>query len=951
VQRNLFENIKEFFQVLRKSRLWVFALVLIVIYGILLSRMFHLQVIMGEQYQNDYTYSIVKERTLNSSRGNIYDRNGELLAYNELAYTITIEDNGSYNSTKDKNKQLNAMIAEIITEIEKNGDQITNNFKISYNEEDGTFYYNVSGTSLKRFLADVYGHTSTSKLGYNEDLGYDEANATPEQVLEFLKKGSKKVTKFGVSDEYDPELAYKIIVIRYAMSEKAYQKYISTTIATEISDESVAYISENAYRLQGVEIMEDTIRRYEDSEYFAAIIGYTGKISSDEYERLSAESDEYTLNDVVGKAGIEQVMDTYLQGKKGYEKLYVDYLGKTIEIIEREEPTAGNDVYLSIDADLTIAAYDLLEQEVAGIVYSNIENYLSDIPIPITDVYFALINNNVIDITEFTNEDAGTYERAVHEAFLIRQEEVMSQMKAEFLGSNSTKFGRMNEEAQDYITYIINYLKNQGILDTKLIDKNDSVYKEWQAGNSSVQTYLNQAIAKGWIDITEFVIDDKYSDSTEIYEALCEDIFVEIKDSKEFSKIIYQYMVDSGRINGKQLCLVLFEQGVLPYDDEEIARLENGSVTPMAFIKEKIKTLEITPAQLALDPCTGSCVLTDVNTGEVLAVVSYPGYDNNRLANTIDAAYYASLQEDLTNPFYNKSTQERTAPGSTFKIVTATAGLEEGVINLATEIYDRGPYENVSNRPKCWVYPSSHGSINVSEAIRDSCNYFFYEVGYRLSTNNYTTKYNDSIGINKIQEYAGLFGLDETSGVEIVENKPQIADEYPVMAAIGQSNHNFTTVQLARYVTAIANRGTVYNYTVLKQVCDTEGNVIESYEPAVRNNIDILDVSEWNAIHLGMRMVAQNSSHFRNFPVAVAGKTGTAQQDLRRSNHALFIGFAPYENPEISIATRIAFGYTSSNAAHYAKNVLTYYFELEDSNQLLNGNAVTIDSSSNAVTD
>jgi len=477
------------------------------------------------------------------------------------------------------------------------------------------------------------------------------------------------------------------------------------------------------------------------------------------------------------------------------------------------------------------------------------------------------------------------------------------------------------------------------------------VYKEWQAGNSSVQTYLNQAIAKGWIDITEFVIEDKYSDSTEIYEALCEDIFAEIRDSKEFSKIIYQYMVDSGRINGKQLCLVLFEQGVLPYDDEEMARLENGSVTPMSFIKEKIKTLEITPAQLALDPCTGSCVLTDVNTGEVLAVVSYPGYDNNRLANTIDSAYYASLQEDLTNPFYNKSTQERTAPGSTFKIVTAAAGLEEGVINLATEIYDRGPYENVSNHPRCWVYPSSHGSINVSEAIRDSCNYFFYEVGYRLSTNNYLTKYSDSVGIDKIAEYASLFGLDETSGVEIVENKPQIADEYPVMAAIGQSNHNFTTVQLARYVTAIANRGTVYNYTILNKVCDTEGNVIESYKPSVRNTIDMLDVSEWNALHTGMRMVAQNSSHFRNFAISVAGKTGTAQQDLRRSNHALFIGFAPYENPEISIATRIAFGYTSSNAAHYAKNVLSYYFEVEDANQLLDGQAVSINGTSNAVTD
>ena len=171
------------------------------------------------------------------------------------------------------------------------------------------------------------------------------------------------------------------------------------------------------------------------------------------------------------------------------------------------------------------------------------------------------------------------------------------------------------------------------------------------------------------------------------------------------------------------------------------------------------------------------------------------------------------------------------------------------------------------------------------------------------------------------------------------------------MAAIGQSNHNYTTVQLARYVTAIANKGSVYDYTILKKVCDTEGNVIEYYEPAIRNTIDVLNESEWNAIHSGMRMVAQNSSHFRNFQISVAGKTGTPQQDLRRANHALFIGYAPYENPEVSIATRIAFGYTSSNAAHYAKNVLSYYFEVEDSQELLDGQAVSIDGTSNAVTD
>ena len=947
MQRSLSDNIKEFIEAVKKSRLWVFALVLIAIYSILAVRMFHLQIVNGENYQNDYTYSIVKERTLNSSRGNIYDRNGRLLAYNELSYTVTIEDNGSYDTTKDKNKQINAQLAEIITEIEKNGDSITNTFKISYNE-DGTYAYNVSGTSLKRFLADVYGQTSYSKLGYDKDLGYDLANATPEQVMEYLMTDKYK---FQVSEEYDKELAYKIVVIRYAMSENAYQKYISTTIATQLSDESVAYISENLYRFQGIEVVEDTIRKYNDSEYFAAILGYTGKISLDEYEELSAISDEYTLHDVIGKAGIEQVMDTYLQGSKGFEKLYVDYLGKTVEIIEREEPSAGNDVYLSIDADLTIAAYDLLEQEIAGIVYSNIENRTSDIPIPITDVYYALIKNNVIDILRFDDEDANTYEKEVHNAFLARQEVVMESMREEFLGTNVTAFGRMNEENQDYITYIINYIKSEGILDTSLIDKSDSVYKEWQAGNIGVQEYLTHAITKGWIDITEFVITDKYADSSEVYEALCEDILSEIKNSKEYSKIIYEYMVASGKITGRQLCLILFEQGILPYDDEEITGLEKRTLTALDFMKEKIRTLEITPAQLALDPCTGSCVLTDTDTGELLAVVSYPGYDNNRLANTIDAAYYAELQEDLTNPFYNKATQERTAPGSTFKMITSTAGLVEGSITTTTEIYDKGWYENVSNHPKCWKYPSSHGSINVSEAIRDSCNYFYYEVGYRLSTNNYSSKYNEVTGIEKLTKYASMFGLNQTSGVEVVENKPQIANEYPVMAAIGQSNHNYTTVQLARYATALANRGTVYQYTILKEVRDTAGNVLETFEPSIINTVDVLNDSQWDAIQTGMKMVVENTKEFRNFPVEAAGKTGTAQQDLKRANHALFIGYAPFEDPEISIATRIAFGYTSHNAADYARNVLSYYFDVEDAATLLNGTAESVDSTSNAIND
>lgn len=944
----MFENIKEVFRLFFKSRLAVASVVMTLLFGILLWRVFYLQIVSGEQYQDNYTLRIVKERTLNSTRGNIYDRNGKLLAYNELAYSISIEDNGTYSSSDAKNKALNAEIAQIITALEKNGDSINNEFKIDINT-DGTYRYNVSGTSWKRFLADVYGENSYESLKYDDKLGYNLANATEQQVMDYLL--SEK--RFHIDqDEYDREMSYKIAVVRFAMAQNAYQKYIATNIATNVSEETVAYISEHAGELQGVEVMDDTIRKYENSIYFASIIGYTGKISTDEYTRLSETDDTYTLNDVVGKGGIEQYMDGELKGEKGYEKLYVDYLGKSVEVIEREEPSAGNDVYLSIDSDLQIAVYQLLEHKIAGIVYSNIENPRSDINIPITDVYFALINNNVIDMERFSSEYATSNEKAVQQTFESRQGTVINEIRSELSGSSQTHFDEMSEEFQDYFTYIITMLKEDEILVKSSIDTTDSVYQDWQRGIISPQEYLNYAVAKNWIDITKFTVEEKYLDSTEIYASLCNYILEDISVDREFSKIIYEYLIAGEAITGRQLCLILYDQNVLVYDDAEIASLENGTVNAVTFLKEKIKTLDITPAQLALDPCSGSCVVTDVKSGELLALVSYPGYDSNRLANTVDAGYFNSLQNDKSLPQYNYATQQGTAPGSTFKMVTAAAGLAENYISTTDKITDLGEYENISNKPKCWIYPSSHGSITLAEAIRHSCNYYFYETGYRLSTNNYATSYNDELGISKIQEYASLFGLDETTGIEVEENTPQIADEYPVMAAIGQSNNRFTTVQIARYVTAVANGGTVYNYTLLNRVVDSDGNFLTTYEPQVRNTVDVLNTSQWDAIHSGMRMVVENSSDFKDLPeVEAAGKTGTAQQIATRPNHALFVGYAPYSDPEISIATRIAYGYTSHNTAELARNVFAYYFKVEDLDTLLSGQAEDIDSVSNQISD
>lgn len=957
----MFSSIKNFFKQIFKSRILFLAILFVFMSTVLLLRLFQLQIINGADSQSSYLMRVIKTRSLSSTRGNIYDRNGNLLAYNELAYGITIEDNGSYSSEGElrasqvKNRSINEDIAQILHTLDQNGDAIDNDFSITLTADEG-YEFNVSGTKLQRFRADVYGKSKIEGLGYDKDLGYDTSAATPEQIMEYL--GGDDC--FDISDEYETDDAYRITIIRYKMRQNSYQKYIAATIASDVSEETVAFISEHSNELQGVEITEDTIRRYNDSKYFAHIIGYTGQIDEDEYIAFGGgeEGSEYSRTDTVGKSGIEQYMDTELKGKKGEEKLYVDNMGKELETIERTEPVAGNDVYLSIDMDLQEAVYDLLEQEIAGIVYSKIINAkeyeasgAADIKIPIDDVYYALINNNVIQMDHFAAKDASDTEKEVYKAFCKRRKSVLSEIRDELTKSSPVSYESLSEDMQMYMSYIVSMLTENEIIVTSKIDWNDETYIAWKNDTISLQEYLYHVINEQWFDITKFPADSRYSDSEELYDVLVDYIMTELEDNDGFCKRIYKYMIRDNMIDGVQICLILYDQEILDYDDEMIAELKNQQLSPFDFLMERIKNLEITPAQLALDPCTGSCVITDVQTGELLACVTYPGYDNNRLANTVDSAYFASLMSDLSSPFYNNATQQKTAPGSTFKMVTATAGLTEGVITTSTLIQDKGKFERVEDGPKCWIYPgSTHGKINVSEALRDSCNYFFYELGWLFS--QVGDSYVESAGIEKLTKYAEMYGLGEETGIETVESKPEIADAYPITAAIGQSNHNYTTIALSRYVTAVANSGTVYNYTLLNKLTDAEGNVLETYSPTVRNEMTDISQITWNAIHEGNRMVVQELDAFDDFEgIEVAGKTGTAQQVPTRPNHALFVGYAPYRNPKISIAIRIAYGYTSHNAADVSADILKYYFGLEDEDELIDGNAANVGNNSNSFTD
>lgn len=924
-------------------RLVILTVFFVALGALMIYRVFDLQIIRGEDYLNDFQLKTTKVRSLASTRGNIYDRNGNLLAYNELAYNVTIED--VYESGRNKNANLNDTIYRLIQMIEKNGDSSVNDFNIIL-DHDGHYAFAVEDRQLNRFLADVYGFATIDEM---MEKGYKYATKTAEEVVYDLCSSDR----FGIGEYKDPEdrksfvpcMGYtkeevlKILAVRYAMNANSFQKYIATTVAYNVSEETVAVVMENCDNLEGVSVAEDTVRRYVDSVYFSQIIGYTGKISQEELAVLKEQDPKYDLNDTVGKSGIEYSMESELQGTKGSEDVVVDNVGKVIETSNRVEPVAGNHIYLTIDKDLQEAVYNILEAKVASILLTKIRNIKEftpgensgDILIPIDDVYFALFDNNVIDTAHFEEKTAGENEQAVYAGFLERKQEVLAGLREE-LTDKKTPYNELPVDYQVYESFITSMLYSNAIILENEVDTSDATYTAWTNDEViSLHEYLNYVISQNWIDVTKLELNSQYSDSEEVYHHLLDYIFENIDNNTGFNKKIYKYMIRDNAISGRQVCLILLEQSIINIEEEEEARFTSGLISPYEFMMDRIRNLDITPAQLALDPHSASLVLTDVNTGEVLALVSYPGYDNNRMANGVDAEYFASLRNDLSTPMINYATYQKTAPGSTFKMVSATAALMEGVMDLSTSVNCTGTFDKIEQQPPhCWNR-SGHGSLNITGAIQHSCNILFYEVGYRLGTVG--ERYMTDVGLQKLEKYADMYGLTEPSGVEIEESAPQVSDIDPVRSAIGQGTNNFTTAGLARYITTVANSGICYNLTLLDKLTDHNDELINDYKAEVRNVID-MDSTYWDAIHTGMRRVIEGKAYYSDLSVNVAGKTGTAQESRSRPNHAVFVCYAPYESPEIAMAVRVANGYTSDYAAQIAKDVIKYYYDLADEDEI-----------------
>lgn len=941
----MIKDLKDFCIKLITSRLFLLVIVFLGLFALLISRLFQLQIVEGAQHLKSFEYKSEKNLELTSARGNIYDKNGVLLAYNKLAYKVTYDNSTSFeevaaNNDTTKNYEMNKALSELIIMLESNGDEIINDFPITMTTKGQFKFTTDSISTLKRFRSEVFKIETNKKLSKIEEK---QMKSTAKEVFDYLctGKGSsnpEKIKGYDISSEYADEIALKIMAIRYNINLNRYTQYNSVTIAMDISDKSVALITENKDIYRGADVVADSLRVYKDSKYFASIIGYTGIASTDELDslnkdKLEEDGDYYSNNDVVGKSGLEQEMEAYLRGTKGSRKVFVNNLGKVLEEVDKKDAKAGNNVYLTIDSKLQKYAYDTLEQRLAGILYHHLTSDSStgtskNRLLPINEVYFALIDNNVVDITKFSSKKATDNEKNIHKKLLSKKKSTINKIKTK-LQDTKVPIKDQSDEYKEYMLYIADILNKNNVLMTSSIEANDKVKVNWDKGKISLGEYLHYAIQNSWIDVSGFDISNDFYDIDTIYVELLKYIENELKNDTEFDKLLYKYMIKQGNLSGKEVCMTLYNQKVLnSKKDKDYDKLVNGTYSAYTFMKEKIKKLDITPAQLALDPCSGSIVVTDPKNGNVLALVSYPSYDNNKLANSVDSDYFNKLIVDKSKPMLFRATQSKTAPGSTFKPVTSAAILEENTISTGTVIKCTGSYDKVTPTANCWIAPGAHGKETIVTALEDSCNFFFFEAAYRLGSGSGT--YNSETGLNKMAKYAEMFGLNKKSGIQLNESSPEISDYDAVRSSIGQGTNNFTPSQIARYVTALANKGNCYDLSILDKVENSNGKMIKDFKPKLNNKIELKE-STWNSIHSGMYKVVNGGSEnmtalFKANKLDVAGKTGTAQQNKKKADHALFISFAPSSKPKITVTTVVPNGYSSANAAQITSDIYKYYF-------------------------
>lgn len=798
-------------------RLFILSIGFLCLFIALGVHLFKLQIIEGEYHQSKVNTNILRELPISAPRGTIYDRYGRPLAVNKLAMSIKLDPSIDVENQDE-------VLLNLIKLLEKNDEKMIDDFPLSV---DKPFEFQSSKNEELNLKVEIF------KIKKDE-LTNKQKNMNGEEFFKELK------SFFEIDSKLNDKDARRLISLKYALYQKRYRKYQPITIATDIKNKTIAQLEENYEDYPGFYIDVESVRYYPEGDLVSHILGYTGKITEEQYETLKEQG--YAPDDTVGIIGIEKEMELYLRGEEGTISVEVDPLGQRKEVHNTVDAVPGGKVFLTLDVGFQKKVEDILVGKLRDIILSRIEKSptKSETPFYIQDLISGLVKTNTISIEKIMEAPVGTSQ---------------------------------NDIAQK-------------IKDT--IENNE----------------------------------DKENAS---------------KDEITLSKELLLEMIEDKSITSKTFISVMIEQGIISADEDLKSKVENGNFSPIQIIRERIENGEISPHELGVDPSTGAAVVVDVHTGEVLSLVSYPSYDNNKFINGIDYEYYKKLQEDPTIPMFPRATQGRMAPGSTFKMITGIAALEEGIITPTEKINARGLYKDAGlPYARCWIYNNyhiGHGYTDVHRALEVSCNYFFYDVSYKMARINAENSIEQN-GLNIIKEYASKFGLDSKTGIEVPEYEPHLSDRDVIRSAIGQGTHNFAPVHMARYIATLANGGTLYEFHLVDSVKSFEGNELLKKEPIIQKTSEF-HPENLNAIYKGMNLVTTGNEgtvrrFFSDFPIPVAGKTGSAQENLNRGDHAWFVGFAPYDDPQIAVAVAIPYGYSSNYPAEVFRDIVAEYFGLNN---------------------
>ncbi len=595
--------------------------------------------------------------------------------------------------------------------------------------------------------------------------------------------------------------------------------------------------------------------------------------------------------------------------------------------------------------------------ELINVLQKNEENYKDTFPIKINPFEYTISDQTLslwkekYDLEENTTAEEAFYK--FKEKYKIANESIEDVRKIICIRYRITTEGYSSTKSLQ----IASDIKQETVAE---LSEKSSQFAGINIVEDSIRTYTSGSLASHIIGYIGSINGDEYKQLKDTYnqddiigrtgvESLFEDFLKGQNGEKQIDMavdgtITAEYITEEA-IAGSSVVLTI---------DSNLQRVAEEA------LKNTINKISSGGFSETIDTKAGSVVVMKVDTGEVLAMASYPDFEPEKFVGGITTSDWNSYKDNESKPLLNRAIQSPYAPGSIFKMVTATAGLETGAITLQEKIRDTGVYwYSKDYQPECWIYEDyhrGHGYLNVTGAIKNSCNYYFYELGKR-------------IGIDTLSKYAKYFGLGEKTGIELPsesagtlasreakakinsnttnESAKQWTGGETLSAAIGQSYNNFTPLQIAKYIATLVNGGEEVKPTIIKTILNADGTEktkeeIKKYSNeklGITNdeNKETLQIKPENlsAILEGMRSVTSETggtaySVFRNFNIEVGGKTGSAQAG--NVVNAWFTGFAPFDNPEVVVVAMVEKGSHGSYTAEMARDILAEYFGINSQN-------------------